>query len=318
MKKLITIITALGLVAMAHAQKRIVVAQDGSGKYKTVQEAINAVPDMSAAVTEIYIKAGTYKERIVIPATKINVTLLGDDANNTILTWDDYASKLDTAGKPLGTSRTASLYAMAAGFTAKNITFANSAGAVGQALAITVGADRAAFFNCRFLGFQDTILTNGLGCREYYSNCYIEGGTDFIFGPATAFFDKCKIFCKKGGQYITAASTPDTTKYGYVFSYCDISGDAPDNTFNLGRPWRPYAKVVYLNCSLSAVIKDKGWDNWRNEANEKTAYYAEYKGTGPGYQPEKRAAWSHQLTDDEAKNFTPKLVLRGWEPKQPK
>jgi len=318
MKKLITMLIALALVVMADAQKRITVAQDGSGNYKTVQDAVNAVPDLSGAVTEIYIKPGIYKERITIPATKINLTLIGENANTTVLTWDDYASKLDSSGKALGTSRTASLYAMASSFTAKNITFENSAGAVGQALAIYAGADRAAFFNCRFLGFQDTILTNGPGCREYYYNCYIEGATDFIFGPATAYFEKCKIYCKKGGQYITAASTSDTTKYGYIFSHCDISGNAPNSSFNLGRPWRQYAKVVYLNCSLSAVIKDKGWDIWRNEANEKTAYYAEYKNTGPGNQPEKRATWSHQLTDDEAKNYTKNLVLRGWEPKQPK
>lgn len=318
MKKVIIIIAMLASAITANAQKRIIVAQDGSGNYKTLQEAINAVPDMSGAVTEIFIKAGTYKERITISKAKTNVSLIGEDANRTILTWDDYASKQDSSGKALGTSKTASLYAMGAEFTAKNITFENSSGPVGQALAIYVGADKAAFFNCRFLGFQDTILTNGLGCREYYYNCYIEGTTDFIFGPSTAFFEKCKIYCKKGGMYITAASTPDTTKYGYVLLNCDISGSAPDNSFHLGRPWRPYAKVVYLYCNLSTVIKDTGWDNWRNEANEKTAYYAEYKNTGLGNQPDKRAAWSHQLTDNEAKIYTKNLVLRGWEPKQPK
>jgi len=318
MRTRILIVVSLLFAVTANAQKRIVVAQDGSGNYKTVQEAINAVPDMSEKVTEIYIKAGTYKERITVSKAKTNVTLVGEDANKTILTWNDYAAKLDSSGKALGTSKTASVYAMGVGFTAKNITFENSSGPVGQALAIYVGADKAAFFNCRFLGFQDTILTNGLGCREYYYDCYIEGTTDFIFGPSTAFFDKCKIFCKQGGLYITAASTPDTTKYGYVLLNCDISGSSRDNSFQLGRPWRPYAKVVYLKCNLSAVIKDNGWDNWKNEANEKTAYYAEYKNTGPGYQPEKRVAWSHQLTDDEAKTYTKALVLRGWDPKAPK
>lgn len=315
MKKLLLLGIVLTWVAAASAQKRITVAQDGSGSYKTVQAAINAVPDSSAKTVEIHIKPGTYKERIVIPKSKINITLIGDDANNTILTWDDYAGRKDSTGKDLGTSRSASFYAYGAGFTAKNITFENSAGPVGQALAIYVGADRATFINCRFLGFQDTILTNGIGCREYYYNCYIEGTVDFIFGPATALFEKCRIFCKKRGLYVTAASTPQTARYGYVFLKCDISGDAPDNTFALGRPWRPYAKVVYLKCNLSAVIKDTGWDNWRNAENEKTAYYAEYKNTGPGYQPDKRFPWSHQLTDDEAKNYTKKLILGNWDPK---
>lgn len=315
MRRILTIVILVCCAAIVNAQKRITVAQDGSGNYKTVQAAINAAPDSSAKTVEILIKPGTYKERIVVPKSKINITLIGEDAEKTILTWDDYASKKDSTGKELGTSRTASFYAYGAGFTAKNITFENSSGPVGQALAIYVGADKASFINCRFLGFQDTILTNGIGCREYYYNCYIEGTVDFIFGPATALFEKCRIFCKQHGLYITAASTPQTAQYGYVFQNCDISGNAPDNTFALGRPWRPYAKVVYLHCKLSAVIKDAGWDNWRNAENEKTAYYAEYKNTGPGYQPEKRFAWSHQLTDDEAKMYTKKLILNGWEPK---
>jgi pectinesterase len=315
MKRVLTIALSLMCAIFANAQKRIIVAQDGSGNYKTVQAAINAVPDSSAKTVEILIKPGTYKERIVVPKSKINITLIGEDAEKTILTWDDYASRKDSTGKELGTSHSASFYAYGAGFTAKNITFENSAGPVGQALAIYVGADKATFINCRFLGFQDTILTNGIGCREYYYNCYIEGTVDFIFGPATALFEKCRIYCKQHGQYITAASTPQTAQYGYVFQNCDISGNAPDNTFALGRPWRPYAKVVYLHCHLGAVIKDTGWDNWRNPENEKTAYYAEYKNTGPGDQPGKRCSWSHQLTDDEAKLYTKKLILNGWEPK---
>jgi len=319
MKKLLLICAVLVCFVKANAAiaKRITVAQDGSGDYKTVQEAINAAPDRSNTRTEIFIKTGTYKERIVVPIEKTNITMIGEDVKTTVLTFDNYASKLDTAGKPLGTSRTASFYVYGRGFSAKNITFENSAGPVGQALAIYVAGDEAAFFNCRFLGFQDTIYTNGRGTREFYKDCYIEGTTDFIFGAATAMFDNCDIFCKKGGSYISAASTLDTTKYGYVFTHCHITGSAPDNSFALGRPWRPYAKVVYLFCDLSNVISLAGWDNWRNAENEKTAYYAEYKNTGPGYQPDKRAAWSHQLTDDEAKIYTQSLILNGWEPIKP-
>ncbi|MXV14080.1 pectinesterase family protein [Hufsiella ginkgonis] len=313
MKKIVFIIAMLASFA-AGAQQRITVAQDGSGNYRTVQEAINAVPDFSEKVTKIFVKPGTYKERIVLARSKINVFIIGGDAATTILTWDDYASKTDSSGRALGTSRTASFYAYGAGFTATNITFENSSGPIGQALAIYVGADRARFFNCRFLGFQDTILTNNAGDREYYYNCYIEGTTDFIFGPATALFEKCKIFCKKGGMYITAASTPDTVKYGYVFLGCDISGSAPENSFHLGRPWRPFAKVVFIRCNLASVVKDLGWHNWLKPGNEKTAYYAEYKNTGPGFQPDKRVAWSHQLTDDEAKAYTKTQILKGWDP----
>ncbi|MBW4888301.1 pectin esterase [Mucilaginibacter sp. HMF5004] len=314
MKKLIILSIMFAFAINAQAQKRIVVAQDGSGNYKTVQEAINAVTDNNRSVTEIFVKKGTYKERIVVAVSKINITLIGEDAMSTILTFDNYASRLDSTGKALGTSRTASFYVYGGGFTAKNITFENSAGPVGQALAIYVAGDKAAFYNCRFLGFQDTIYTNGRGTREYYKDCYIEGTTDFIFGAATALFENCDIYCKKGGSYISAASTLDTTKYGYVFMHCKISGSAPDNSFALGRPWRPNAKVVYLYCDLGKVVSAGGWDNWRNPENEKTAYYAEYKNTGDGYQPEKRVAWSHQLTDDEAKAYTKEQILNGWKP----
>jgi pectinesterase len=314
MKKIFALIILIITVIPALAQKRIVVAADGSGNYKTVQEAINAVGDNSKTITEVFVKKGIYKERIVVPVSKANITLIGEEAKSTVLTFDNYAARLDSAGKPLGTSRTASFYVYGSGFTARNITFENSAGPVGQALAIYVAGDKAAFFNCRFLGFQDTIYTNGRGTREYYKDCYIEGTTDFIFGAATALFDECSIYCKKGGSYISAASTLDTTKYGYVFMHCKIDGNAPDNSFALGRPWRPNAKVVYMYCNLGKVIMAAGWDNWRNAENEKTAYYAEYKNTGPGYQPEQRVAWSHQLTDDEAKIYIPQLILNGWKP----
>ena len=316
MRSLIAI--AFLLIAFgATAQKRIVVAQDGSGDFKTVQAAINSVPDSSGKTTEIFIKKGTYKEHIIVPVNKMHVTLIGEDAKQTVLTYDNYAGKLDSTGKAFGTSRSASVYVYGAYFTAKNITFQNSSGPVGQALAIYVAGDKAAFFNCLFLGFQDTIYTHGLGSHQYYSKCYIEGTVDFIFGAATALFDDCDIYCKQHGAYITAASTLDTTKYGYVLMHCNITGNAPEHSFTLGRPWRPHAKVVYLYCKLGDMISDAGWDNWRNPENEKTAYYAEYKNSGPGYQPDKRAAWSHQLTDDEAKLYTKKLILNGWDPKMP-
>jgi pectinesterase len=301
-------------ITKAEAQKRIVVAQDGSGNYETVQEAINAVADNSTKVTEVFVKKGTYKERIVVPVAKINITLIGEDAMTTVLTFDNYAARLDSVGKALGTSRSASFYVYGGGFTARNITFENAAGPVGQALAIYVAGDKASFYNCRFLGFQDTIYTNGKGAREYYKDCYIEGTTDFIFGAATALFDNCNIYCKKGGAYVTAASTLDTTKYGYVLMNCKITGNAPDGSYALGRPWRPYAKVVYLHCYLGLMIKAAGWDNWRNPENEKTAYYAEYKNSGPGSKTDERVAWSHQLTDDEAKSYTTELILNGWKP----
>lgn len=309
----LSVIVLLGAF-VANAQKRIVVAQDGSGNYKTLQEAINAVPDNSKQVTEIFVKKGVYKERDVVPAAKINITLVGEDVTATVITFDNFAARPDSAGRPLGTSRSASFYIYGSGFVAKNITFQNSAGPVGQAVAVYVAGDEVCFINCRLLGYQDTLYTLGKGSRQYYKNCYIEGTTDFIFGAATALFEGCDLFCKKGGAYLTAASTLDTTKYGYVFMHCKITGDAPEGSFALGRPWRPYAKTVYLYCDMSNVISNEGWSNWHGTESDKTAYYAEYKNSGPGYKPGKRMAWSHQLTDAEAATYTKQLILNGWNP----
>jgi len=292
-----------------------VVDAKGSGDFKTVQEAIHAIPDFRNKVTTIFIKKGIYKEKLVLAASKKNVRLIGESLNETILTYDDFAQKKNTFGEEKGTSGSASFYIYGEGFSAENITFENSSGPVGQAVAVWVGGDKSAFINCRFLGFQDTLYTYGGSNRQYYKGCYIEGTVDFIFGSATAWFENCTLFCKKQG-YITAASTADTTKFGYVFNQCKIKGDAPANSFYLGRPWRPYAKVAYLNCELPELIRPEGWNNWGKESNEQTAYYAEYQSTGKGAQPIKRVKWAHQLTNKEYKSYNLENVLRGWNPEQ--
>ncbi|MET0570598.1 MAG: pectinesterase family protein [Pedobacter agri] len=290
-----------------------VVAADGSGNFKTVQEAIHAVPDFRNKVTVIFIKKGIYKEKLILAASKKNVKFIGESLNKTILTYDDYAQKKNTFGEEKGTSGSSSFYIYGEGFSAENITFENSSGPVGQAVAVWAGGDKSVFINCRFLGFQDTLYTYGGNNRQYYKNCYIEGTVDFIFGAATAWFENCTLFCKKQG-YITAASTADTTRYGYVFNNCKVIGDAPANSFFLGRPWRPYAKVVFLNCDLPDLIRSEGWNNWGKASNEQTAYYAEYKNTGKGADPKNRAGWSHQLSDTEYKSYILENVFRAWVP----
>ncbi len=294
----------------------LTVAQDGSGDFRTVQEAINAVPDFRKLVTTIFIKKGTYKEKLVLAGSKQFVHLVGEDREKTILTYDDYNQKKNRFGEDMGTSGSASIYVYGPDFSAENITFQNSAGPVGQAVAVWVAGDKARFVNCRFLGFQDTLYTYGYGSRQYYKNCYIEGTVDFIFGSSTAWFEGCTLFGKRGG-FFTAASTPDSTRYGYVFKNCKLTGDAPTGSFYLGRPWRPYAKVVYLDCQLGALIKPEGWDEWGKETNKQTAYYAEYQSTGPGAVPKSRVAWSHQLTAAEAARYTRAQVLRDWNPDLP-
>ncbi|TKC06731.1 pectin esterase [Pedobacter polaris] len=292
-----------------------IVAQDGSGNFKTVQEAINAVPDFRKTPTTIYIKNGIYKEKLNLSASKKLVKMIGENVEKTILTFDDWAQKKNAFGEEKGTSGSSSFYIYGESFSAENITFQNSAGPVGQAVALFVAGDKAKFTNCRMLGFQDTLYTYGYGSRQYYYKCYIEGTVDFIFGSSTAVFDDCEIFCKKGG-YITASSSPDTSKYGYVFINSKITGDAPDHSFFLGRPWRPYAKAVFINCNLGKVIKTEGWNNWGKESNEKTVFYAEYKSTGVGANPKGRVSWSHQLDETTIKEYSLDKVLNGWNPKE--
>lgn len=290
-----------------------IVDAGGTGDFKTVQEAINAVPDFRKNQTTIFIKNGIYKEKLVLPGSKKSVKFIGQSVEKTILTYDDYAQKKNRFGENIGTSGSSSFYVYGDDFTAENITFENSSGPVGQAVAVQVIGDKAHFKNCRFLGFQDTLYTYGYGSRQFYENCYIEGTTDFIFGAATAYFKECEIYCKKGGSFITAASTPDTTKYGYVFKDCKIVGEK-GASYYLGRPWRPYAKVVYIHCELGDFIKPAGWDFWGKEGNKQTVFYAEYLNKGKGFKPLDRVSWSHQLTASEAENYSIDKVLSGWLP----
>jgi pectinesterase len=288
-----------------------VVAPDGSGDFKTVQEAFNAVPDFRKNATTIFIKKGTYKEKLILAGSKTNVKLIGEELSKTILTYDDYAAKKNRFNEEIGTTGSTTFYVFGDGFHAENITFENSSGPVGQAVAVRVDGDMVKFINCRFLGFQDTLYPHGEKSRQYYKDCYIEGTVDFIFGWSTAVFDHCTIYCKKEG-YVTAASTLQETPYGFVFMNCKITGDAAANSFYLGRPWRPFAKTIFLNCFLDKHIRPEGWHNWNKLDAEKTAYYAEYNSSGPGANSSTRASWSHQLTDAQAKEYTLEKIFIDW------
>lgn len=286
----------------------IVVAQDGSGAYTTVQEAINAVPDFRKQPTTIFIRNGFYREKIIIPETKQSLTLIGEDQYKTILSFNNFASKKSAFGDEIGTSGSASIYICPDNFVAENITFENSAGPVGQAVAVIVRSNKAKFINCRFLGFQDTLYTHKPGSRQFYKNCYIEGTVDFIFGASIAFFESCEIYCKNNG-YITAASTPKSQEYGYVFRQCKITGENK-NSFYLGRPWRPFAHVAFIECELSDVVKPEGWNNWGRESNEETAKYVEYNNSGVGANFDQRVKWSTQLLESQTPCYLREHVLK--------
>ena len=298
------------------ADYNFVVAQDGSGDFTTVQAAINAVPDYrKAGPTRIYIKKGMYKEKIVIAESKQGVQLIGEDG--TVITYDDYAQKPNIFGEEKGTSGSGSIYIFGPDFFAENITFENTSGPVGQAVACHVAGDRAVFRRCRFLGFQDTLYTFGENTREYYEDCYIEGTIDFIFGKATAVFNRCELRSKRTGGFLTAPATPQGSNYGYVFYDCKLTADegVEAGSVWLSRPWRPYGKTVFIRCEMGQHIRPEGWNNWGKTDNERTAYYAEYQCYGKGADTSRRVAWSHQLKDANAYDMTNILKgADGWNP----
>ncbi|HEV8273248.1 MAG TPA: pectinesterase family protein, partial [Chitinophagaceae bacterium] len=274
------------------------VAKDGTGDYYNIQDAIDAMRVYPLAPITLYIKNGIYNEKIELPANNTDVTFIGENVDSTIITFNDYSGK----GKHTTfTSYTAKISGNR--FRAENITFANSAGPVGQALALYVDADKAVFKNCKFLGNQDTIFTSGEQSRQLFTDCYIEGTTDFIFGPATAVFQNCTIRAK-ANSFITAASTTPGKAFGYVFMNCKIIADSSVDKLYLGRPWRANAKTVFIHCGLPKAIVQEGWNNWGNPENEKTVYYAEYRSTGEGAAPDKRVKWSKQLNDKQVQSYS--------------
>ena len=290
-----------------------VVARDGTGDFLTVQEAFDAVPDFRKKHTVIFVKDGVYKEKLVLPASKNGVVLIGQSVEKTILTNDDYAQKKNRFGEDMGTTGSSGFFLFGNDFTARHITFENGAGPVGQAVAVRVDGDRVFFDHCRFLGHQDTLYSHGINSRQYYRQCTIEGTVDFIFGSSTAVFDRCEIVCRSGG-YVTAASTQEGTAFGFVFFNCRITGSAEPGSVYLGRPWRPYARTVLIDCELGDIIRPEGWHNWGRTSNESTAFYAEYRNTGPGAQPDHRVPWSGQLTDDQRKTYTLDNIFKDWNP----
>lgn len=314
MQKIIATILFLLLFINVPAQKTCVVAKDGTGNFTTVGAALAAVPFNNKKPVVIYIKAGVYKEKLLLDATKTFVTLIGENKFNTLLTYDDHTGKLSPGGDTINTPTSYSFKITADNFTAKNITFQNNAGfTAGQAVAVESNGDKAYFENCRFLGFQDVLFTNSEKSRQYYKACYIEGTTDFIFGAATVWFEQCHIHSKKA-SHITAASTPVYKKFGYVFYDCVLTGDTALRNVSLGRPWRPHAQVAYLYCYMGPHIKKEGWATWNNNDNHLTTTYSEYKNWGPGADSTNRLPWTKTLSDAAAAQYTIQNVLGGWHP----
>ncbi len=300
--------------------RQITVALDGTGNFSSIQEAINSTRDVSSFRIEIRIKNGTYHEKLIIPSWKTNISLIGESKDGTIISYDDYSGKQVPGAKDqygrdkFGTFTSYTLLIQGNGFIAENLTIENTAGRVGQAVALHVEADRVLIKNCKLLGNQDTLYLTKENARQYFLDCYIEGTTDFIFGEAVAVFENC-VIKSLANSYITAASTQQGQKFGFVFLNCQLIADAAVTKVFLGRPWRPYAKTVFLYCELEAHIVADGWNEWKGDAmfpdKEKTAYYAEFENTGVGSNIKTRVSWSKQLSKKESKQYQSRNILKG-------
>lgn len=292
-------------------QNEYVVAKDGSGDFKSINEAVAACKAFQDQRVVLRLKPGVYEEKVEVFSWITRLSIIGEKPLTTKIVYNDYSGKGD-----INTFTSWTFKVTSNDFRASNITFENNAGPVGQAVAIHLEADRCSFVNCRFVGNQDTMYLGGEKSRYFFDDCYIEGTTDFIFGAGTAVFRNCNVLSKKN-SYVTAASTVEGREFGFVFMNCNLTANDQATRVYLGRPWRNYAKTVFLNCTLGQHIVPEGWHNWSKPEAEKTAFYAEYRSNGPGAAPGSRVSWSHQLNDAEASRYTISNILAGddqWNP----
>ena len=322
-KLLLSLVLVLaGTLAVNSANKSdnpdtLFVARDGTAEFRNIDDAIEVCRAFMEYHKVIFVKKGTYKEKLIVPSWLTNIEICGEDRDNTIITYDDHANVfIPGTDRKMGTFRTYTVRVDGNDITFRNITIENNAARLGQAVALHTQGDRLTFVNCRILGNQDTVYTGGINTRLYFKDCHIEGTTDFIFGPSTAWFENCTILSRTD-SYITAASTPQNVEYGYVFNRCKIVAAEGVSKVYLGRPWRPYAHTLFMNCQLGKHILPVGWHNWSNTQNETTARYCEYNNHGEGAATKERAAWTRQLTRKEAAKVTLENVFRqngGWIP----
>lgn len=313
MKRKLLLLLAMVSLTVTAANKydnpdTLVVARDGTGEFRNIDDAIEVCRAFMDYHKVIFVKKGIYKEKLVIPSWLTNIEICGEDAENTVITWDDHAN-IKTTERPngMGTFRTYTLKVEGSDITLKNITIENNSARLGQAVALHTEGDGIVIVNCRLLGHQDTVYTGVAGSRQLFKDCYIEGTTDFIFGPGTAWFENCEIR-SKANSYITAASTPQSQPYGYVFHNCRLTADEGIDKVFLGRPWRDYGYTLFINCQLGSHIRPEGWHHWQKN-REQTARYLEYGNTGAGADVKNRVPWSRQLTKKEAQRITMEEVL---------
>ena len=315
MKRILTLLTimlatATGTLAADKYDNpdTIVVSRDGTGEFRTIGEAIEVCRAFMDYHKVIYVKRGVYKEKLIVPQWLTNIEILGEDRDATVITYDDHANIPNPAtGRGIGTFRTYTVKVEGNSITFRNITIENNSARLGQAVALHTEGDRLVFVNCRLLGHQDTVYTGVAGTRLFFRDCYIEGTTDFIFGPSTAWFENCEI-CSRADSYITAASTPKDRPYGYIFNHCRLTADANVTKVYLGRPWRDYGYTLFIDCEMGRHIRPEGWHHWQKE-RQQTARYMEYGNSGEGAATDRRAPWTRRLTKKEAAKITMEEVF---------
>lgn len=338
-KSLLTVAVSMLTIGSLSAQSfDVVVAKDGSGDFDNIQDAVLSIRDYKPEGRQrILVRKGVYEEKLIIPTYKTNITLVGEDSDSTILIWHDHANIRTLSGRPgdgtsitdgrsgrpIGTFQSYTLLVAGPGFECENMTISNDAmlhwnpgwqqhkkneAGVGQAVAVHVEADRCVFRNCRLLGFQDTVFNGNADSRQLFWHCYIEGTVDFLFGPATCWFEQCTIHAI-GNGYITAASTPAHHPYGYVFNQCIVTADPTVTRQYLGRPWRNDAAVIFKECFLSESIDPQGWNNWKDPAREKTSRYYEVNCSGPGAVTASRVGWVRTMHAAEANTLSYEKVF---------
>lgn len=308
----------IGLILLAASDSMagptFVVAKDGSGDFRTLQSAIDAMKSFPPERITIVVKRGVYREKVVVHEWNTRLSIVGEDKESTIISWDDHFKRIARGRN--STFLTPTMRVDADDFVAQNLTIENTAGEVGQAIALAVNAKRAVFQMVRLLGNQDTLYVTGEGNRMFFDDCYVEGSTDFIFGGASAVFNNCTLHAKKN-SYITAASTPANEVFGFVFINANLTAAPGVDAVYLGRPWREYAQTVFINSAMGRHILPAGWYNWGKTEAEGTVYYAEHQSSGPGGNTSERVSWSRQLTEDEAERYAVERLLEstthpGW------
>lgn len=303
---LFALLLALPFTGHTQIVYEMTVAQDGSGDFESIQAAIDATKAFPDKRITIHVKNGVYHEPVKVYEWNPMVSLIGESVEGTVITWGSHFKQVNKGRN--STFHTPTVQINGDDFHGENLTIRNTAGPVGQAVALAINADRVSFYNSRFIGHQDTVYVTGEGKKQYFKNCYIEGTTDFIFGRATAVFDGCQIH-SLADSYITAASTPQAVEHGLVFFDATLTANTGVEAVYLGRPWRTYAQTVFINTQMGEHIRPEGWHNWSNPEAERQSFYAEHNSRGPGAAPQQRVSWSHQLNEEEAQRYSLKTIL---------